>query len=117
VRHAEIVANTEGSWSEVNIKGDPSECEPNAEGIRHAADRECAHYDEYDYGGGCAINARRRAQIRLRTLEWTPTLLDHYWEHGIQGPGVQFLEKAEFVKSYRQVARKWRASRANFAHK
>jgi hypothetical protein len=40
-------------------------------------------------------------QVRLDTLAWTPTLLDHYWEHGIDGAGVAFLEKGKFVLQYR----------------
>jgi hypothetical protein len=101
VRHAEIVANAMSSWDNITIQGDPHECAPDAEGKRHAADYRCSNYGEDDYGEGCAVAGRRMAQVELETLEWTPTLLDHCWEHGIEGPGMQFLDKAKFVVSYR----------------
>jgi hypothetical protein len=101
VRHAEIVANAMSSWDNITIQGDPHECAPDAEGKRHAADYRCSNYGEDDYGEGWAVAGRRMAQVELETLEWTPTLLDHYWEHGIEGPGMQFLDKAKSVVSYR----------------
>ena len=70
VRHAEIVANIQACWSH--------ECAPDAEGKRHAADYQCSNWVENDYGCGCAVDGRRKAEIRLETLEWTPTLLDYY---------------------------------------
>lgn len=100
VRHAEIVANIQASWTDVAIQGDPHECAPDAQGKRHAADYQCSNWVENDYGCGCAVDGRRKAEIRLETLEWTPTLLDHYWEHGIEGSGMEFLGKANFVWRY-----------------
>jgi hypothetical protein len=101
VRHAEIVANVKGAWVDVPIRGDPWECAPDAEGRRHAPDHQCANWIENDYGEGCGVNGRRKAEIELETLEWTPTLLDYYWEHGIEGSGMPFLKKAKFVVPYR----------------
>jgi hypothetical protein len=101
VRHTEIVANTMNLWDKITIKGDRWECAPDAEGKRHAPERRCANWIESDYGDGCAVDGRRKAQISLGTLEWTPTLLDYYWEHGIEGPGMQFLKGANFVMPYR----------------
>lgn len=98
VRHAEIVANIQASWTDVPMQGDPHECAPDAQGNRHAADYQCSNWTEDDYG--CAVDGRRKAQIGLETLEWTPTLLDHYWQHGIEGSGMEFLGKANFVWRY-----------------
>lgn len=89
------------SWEDITPKGDPWACAPDAEGKRHAPDHRCANWDENDYGEGCEVGGRRKAQIRLETFEWTPTLLDHYWEHGIEGSGMEFLATANFVYRYR----------------
>lgn len=99
VRHAEIVANIKASWTDVRILEVPYECAPNAEGERHAADYQCTNWAEGEDGCGCAMGGRRKAQIELEILEWTPTLLDHYWERGIEGPGMEFLRK-NFVQHY-----------------
>ena len=101
VQHADIVANAKASFDDVLIRGDSWGCAPDSEGKRHAADHRCANWSENDCGEGCEVGVRRKAQIRLETLKWTPTLLDHYWEHGIEGPGMEFLATANFVWSYR----------------
>ena len=101
IRHADIVANAKASFDDVSIRGDAWECAPDPEGKRHAAAHQCANWVKDDYGEGCVVDGRRKAQIRLETLEWTPTLLDHYWEHGIEGPGMEFLATANFVRLYR----------------
>jgi hypothetical protein len=83
------------------IRGDPAECGPNVEGERHSGTYECANWDEEEHGGGCKVAGHRMEHVRLNTLAWTPTLLDHYWEHGIDGAGMAFLEKGKFVREYR----------------
>lgn len=100
VKHAETAANIRASWEQLEIKGDPSECEPDAYGRSHPPDYICAHWDEDEYGGGCTFQGRIMSQVSAETLEWSPTLLDHYWENGIKGAGIVFLENAKFVRSY-----------------
>lgn len=100
VRHAELAASIQASWTDIHIQGDRHECAPDAEGKRHAAEYRCSNRAKDDYGSGCAVDGRRKAQIELETLEWTPTLLDHYWEHGIEGSGMKFLKEASFVSRY-----------------
>jgi hypothetical protein len=39
--------------------------------------------------------------VRLNTLAWTPTLLDHYWERGIDDAGMVFLKDGKFVRRYK----------------
>lgn len=100
VSHAEIVASVRGSWDDLATYDNQDQCSPNAEGKCHPPEYECVNWVEGEYGCGCKVQGRRMAELTMESMEWTPTLLDHYWEHGIEGPGMEFLERSKFVWSY-----------------
>jgi hypothetical protein len=101
VQHAEIVAAAVASQVQLEIRGDPGECGPNVRGERHSETYECANWDEEEHGGGCKVAGHRMEHVRLNTLAWTPTLLDHYWERGIDDAGMVFLKDGKFVRRYK----------------
>lgn len=103
VNHADDVANEYASFENLEIHGDPWACGPDATGVRHAPNFKCANaiLDEVGNVIGCRVHRRRVAKKSLEAFEWTPTLLDHYWKHGIQGAGTEFLKNGNFLVSYR----------------
>lgn len=106
VRHAEAAATARNYWGHrFKVTGDPRNCVPDVNGEWHNGKGpfyECENWTEADDGSGegCGFEARHLTEVYAETLEWTPTLLDHYWDQGIKEAGTRFLENGKFVVSY-----------------
>ena len=81
---------------------EPSSCGIDASSTRHAKNIICENYYYYsDFEEGCAVERNAKLRQQIDTLEWTPALLDYFWQHGIERDGLQFLGRAGFVWLYK----------------
>ncbi|KAK2592005.1 hypothetical protein QQS21_010308 [Conoideocrella luteorostrata] len=54
----------------------------------------------------CKLQRAGEFKREQRDYAWLPAMLDYYWQHGIDKPALDFLNKVGFVHSYRYVARR-----------
>jgi hypothetical protein len=100
--HANVEADLDRNIEQtLNGKGHPYEfeCEVDIMGTRYPADSQSP---------GTEISYRkiRRVDDLVRLKEeskWLPAMLEYYWQNGVGGRGVKFLESTEFIKKYRYL--------------
>jgi hypothetical protein len=106
--HAGVEADIECNIAQ-SLKGKGSlaslECEVDIMGVRYPADDHCPARSNY--------RKIQRLDDLCRLKEeskWLPAMLEYYWQNGIGGRGIKFLESTEFLQKYRYVCPKGRIS-------
>lgn len=97
--HTSVEADLDRDIAKVlKRSGNPFECEVDIMGVRHPAD------SHYPTKFNSRTIQRRDDLCRLKEeSRWLPAMLEYYWQNGIGGRGIQFLESSEFIKKYRCV--------------
>jgi hypothetical protein len=100
--HASVEADLDRNIQQAfKGRGNPFEfeCEVDIVGIGYAADSQSPSTET-------SYRKIRRLDDLVRLKEeskWLPAMLEYYWQNGIGGRGIKFLESAEFIKKYRYV--------------
>lgn len=82
----------------------PMECGVNVNGESH--DESCyfdcpnAGFDDLD-GFYCKVNRVRILSQQRLDYRWLPSMLEYYWQNGVDKKGLAFLRGVGFVHSYR----------------
>jgi hypothetical protein len=76
-------------------------CGVNHLGLSHSSDEHCANqiYNGYD-GTYCPILRCRELRIERANLPFISSMLDYYWQRGIEKDGFGFLESSQFITRY-----------------
>lgn len=51
-------------------------------------------------GTYCKVQYTRKLRQEKEKNEWLPSMLEFYWQNGIESKGVEFLKAAGFIVSY-----------------
>ncbi len=103
--HASVEADLDRNIVQtLNSKRHPFEfaCEVDIMGMRYPADSQSPPTES-------SYRKIRRLDDLIRLKEeskWLPAMLEYYWQNGIGGRGIKFLESTEFIKKYRYISLK-----------
>jgi hypothetical protein len=78
------------------------ECRIDIMGRSHEPNILCPNeaYDEWVEDTYCKAQYRRKLRLEKEENEWLPSMLEFYWQNGIESKGVEFLKAAGFIVSY-----------------
>lgn len=81
---------------------DPWQCGVDVMGKSHAPLDTCPNtvYDSFECEHYCVAQELRKFTLQREMLEWLPTMIEFYWQNGIQSDQVEFLETGNFVRQY-----------------
>lgn len=60
----------------------------------------CENEDEDWNQGGCAVHGQAILEYKIQACRWTSTMLDYFWENGVEEDGLKFLESGQFILRY-----------------
>jgi hypothetical protein len=52
----------------------------------------------------CVATHARKLSLRRDNYNFLPSMLEYYWQNGIEEKAIHFLRNSEYVTSYRSVA-------------
>lgn len=83
---------------------DPSSCGVDIKGKRHDDTIACPNQLCDETGCMiCTVKERQKLASRLKSIIWTPAVLDLFWQNGIRKEDMRILEEAGLVWSYRYL--------------
>ncbi|KAM7186579.1 hypothetical protein V8F33_011719 [Rhypophila sp. PSN 637] len=80
---------------------DPYSCGLDVNGKSHEDLSSCGNtgYDQFDEQTYCTVDRYRRLAYLRDEYKWMHSLLECYWQHGVDGKGLAFLDKMCFIQS------------------
>lgn len=81
---------------------EPYSCGLDVNGESHDDLSSCENtgYEQFDGQPYCRVDRCRRLGYYRDEYKWMPSLLECYWQHGVDAKGLAFLDKIGFVQSY-----------------
>jgi hypothetical protein len=83
---------------------EPGECLVDINGQLHDEGEHCANstYDDFNRLR-CKAHDVRKLRRQREDVQWMPSILEYYWQHGVAGKGLEFLDQMDFVYLYKYV--------------
>ncbi|KAL4819761.1 hypothetical protein BDW67DRAFT_154087 [Aspergillus spinulosporus] len=87
----------------------PFECGVNITGENDCANEQyvlCPNtlFDDDDDTPYCAVQRIQQLSLRRDNYRFLASMLEYYWQNGIEDEGIRFLKKSEFITTYKHVA-------------
>lgn len=51
----------------------------------------------------CGVERLHNLEAAIQEVSWLPNMIDYYWQNGINLKGREFLNRTQFLYSYRYV--------------
>ena len=98
--HKEDIAELQQSLNRTPDFNDAYACGVDVTGCRHDDEEKCENYYYDEFDEGCRVADYARWEQKIRFLKYMPAMVNHYWQIGVAGNGLLFLERNNFVLSY-----------------